>query len=61
MTAPNVVPLRQVSAVDRLERLARRPLQARRDELRSLAGRLRALDNLDRRHRDQIDLFEAVA
>jgi hypothetical protein len=61
-----VVPLRQPSAADRLETLARRPLQPRRDLLLKLATRLRELEALDRDLRDehddgQLELWEAAA
>jgi hypothetical protein len=42
-----VVPLRQPSAADRLETLARQPLQPRRELLLDLVARLRALEGLD--------------
>ena len=41
-------PVEQPSAADRLEALARRPLQPRRDVLLMVAARLRALEELDR-------------
>ena len=37
-----------MTSAERLERLARRPLQPRRKELRALAERFRALARLDR-------------
>jgi hypothetical protein len=43
---PAVVELRPPTAADQLEALARRPLQPRRDLLRQLPGRQRALDAL---------------
>jgi hypothetical protein len=43
-----VVPLRKPSTADRLETLAHRPLQPRRELLLDLAARLRALEELDR-------------
>jgi hypothetical protein len=62
MTAPNVVPLRPESAADRLERLARRPLQPRREELLEVAGSLRALEAFTVAGREQLSLdLEAVA
>ena len=53
MTTPNVVPLRPMTAADRLERIATRPLQPRRDELKMLATRLRALEELLAHEHDQ--------
>jgi hypothetical protein len=43
----NVVSLRPTAHADRLERIARRPLQPRRDYLLWLASRVRALEALD--------------
>ena len=43
-----VVPLREPSGADRLEKLARRPLQPRRELLLDLAARLRALEEFER-------------
>jgi hypothetical protein len=45
-SAHNVVAIRPMGAADRLEALARKPLQPRRDLLRQLADRQRALDAL---------------
>ena len=55
MRRRNVVPLRQPSAADRLEELARQPLQPRRELLLDLAARLRALEGLDREGLDRGD------
>ena len=55
MTAPNVVPLQPATGADRLEALARRPLQPRRALMLDLAARLRAFEALDREALDHGD------
>ena len=63
MTTANVVPLRTMSAADRLEAFARKPLAPHRFELRMLADRLRALDAPTdvRVQHGQLDLFGLAA
>jgi hypothetical protein len=56
VTAGTTVPRRPVPWAERLERLARQPLQPRRDELHSLAERLRVLEALDRAHDEQLTM-----
>lgn len=51
MTVPTVIPLRQESSAERLERLAGRPLQPKRRLLFHLAARLRALETLQENER----------
>jgi hypothetical protein len=63
VTAPSVVLMQQPSEADRLEALARRPLQPRREWLLWAAERLRALEALDRGTPDkapQLELGEAA-
>lgn len=57
----DVVPLRPPSAADRLEELARRPLQPRRELLLDLAARLRALEGLDHEGLDHGEDQQQVA
>jgi hypothetical protein len=56
MTARNVVPMRPVSASDRLEQLARRPQAPRPELLRHLAERLRSLEALESLEREHVQL-----
>ena len=63
MTLHGIAPLRTSTAADRLELLARRPLQPRRTSLRRLAQRLRVLEALDHDHardHDQLSLERAA-
>lgn len=60
-SARGVVAIRPASPADRLDRLARRPLQRHRQELRVLARRLRTLEALDREHEPaQLELAEVA-